>query len=424
MKKKYSLHLLLASTIVCSPSIGIAQNNVFFNKGILQVNSKTILSSYSDFSNQTQGQLVNDGLAYYFGNFTNDGAFTYTKTLDTGEVRFVSTKEQHTIIAGNKVVDLHKVTFDLNTAFWFDLKANLDIWGEANFKEGVIIVDAVVNTVTNQPAGLMSFMPNAKYKNSSASSFVDGAVEKVGAEPFIFPVGNKQHYRPASISAPKNNKDVVLCNYVYHDPAFFEIHQTHVPEIKQINTREYWKVETAKKNQTSFMLTLSWDEHTLLPDLLQNTEQNLHIVHWNSTVKQWEDLGGVVDRENKTITTPANISNFGYFTLARMVDNGPEDDELVIYNYVNATGRDNNDYFIIKNIDKYPNNKVQLFNRWGTKIYETKNYNSEGNVFRGTQKGGGKLSAGTYYYLITYEKKTKNTSYTVKKTGYLHLDAK
>lgn len=425
MMKKNRLPRLILLSIGLSTNIGKAQNNVFYNNGILHVKSKTILSSYADFTNQMQGQLVNDGVTYYFGNFTNDGNFTYTKTLDTGEIQFVSTKQQNTIIAGNKAVDLHKVTFDIQQhKNYFDLKVNLDIWGELDFKEGIIKVDPLVNSTTKQPAGLVSFMPKSKHKNSNASSFVDGTVEKVGAEPFVFPIGNKEYFRPASISAPKNSKDVVLSNYVFQDSSFFEAHAAHAPEIKQVNTQEYWTLEKAKNSQTSFMLTLSWDERTTLPDLLINPEQDLHIVHWNSAQKQWEDLGGIVDMANKTITTPANISNSGYFTLASVQENQPGDDDVIIYNYVNANGGDQNDYFIIKNINRYPQNSVQIFNRWGAKVYETKNYDSQDNVFRGRQTRGGKLPSGTYYYLITYKKETKNTSYTVKKTGYLHLDSK
>ncbi|MDM1046134.1 hypothetical protein HX004_14855 [Myroides sp. 1354] len=97
MIKKIRLLHMTVGALFLSTSMIIAQNNVFYNKGILQVKSKTILSSYSDFANHTQGRLINDGLTYYFGDFSNDGDFTYTKTLTTGEVKFVSMKQQNTV---------------------------------------------------------------------------------------------------------------------------------------------------------------------------------------------------------------------------------------------------------------------------------------------------------------------------------------
>lgn len=425
MIKENRMPRLVLVSVLLSTSITWAQPNVFYNKGILKIKSKTILSTYSDFTNQKHGNFTNDGLMYSFGDFTNNGDFTYTKSVQTGEIYFVNTKSKPMLISGNEPVILNNATFDnQKTQHDFDLKANLDIGGEVDFKAGIIQVDPQLNPTTKQPRGMVSFMPKAQHKNSDTTSFVDGIVEKVGADPFVFPVGNKQHYRPAHISAPPSKNDVVLCAYVYDDSAFFELHQTQAPEIIQLNTHEYWKLEKASNKSTPIVLTLSWDEHTTLPELLLHPGQDLHIVYWNAVKNQWEDLGGIIDVENKTITTPANIDDFGYFTLASTRPDTPGEDDIIIYNYINTLGGDENDYFRIKNINKYPQNTVQIFNRWGAKVYETKNYDSQGNVFKGNQTRGGKLPAGTYYYLITYTKETKNTSYTVKKTGYLHLDAK
>lgn len=63
-------------------------------------------------------------------------------------------------------------------------------------------------------------------------------------------------------------------------------------------------------------------------------------------------------------------------------------------------GDQNHDFFIINNIEQYPNNRVQLFNRWGQKVFEAKNYR---NTWEGisTEVGSGKLlPAGPYYYVI------------------------
>lgn len=424
MKKKYLYRFILTLTVLV-PSLSTAQKTFFYNKGIFQVKSKTLISSFSNFTNLSHGKVMNDGIIYYYGNFSNEGYFDFTKSLATGEVFFINDKRENTRIEGTEVVNLNKVTFDSKRALtYFDLKANLDIWGEVDFKMGIIKVDSLFNTITKLPYGLVSFMPKSKHKNSNALSFIDGQVEKVGAEAFVFPVGNKAHYRPATISAPPSNKEVIWGKYIWNDSAFFAKHQTHVKEIKQINTTEYWKIEKATNSTASIILTLSWDEETTLAEVLSNVESELHIVYWNPTKLRWEDVGGVVDIANKSISTPTNITDFGYFTLATVTEPDTNKDGIIIYNFVNANGGDENDYFRIENITKYPKNTVQIYNRWGAKVYETKNYNHEGNVFKGYQSKGGKLQAGTYYYLITYETETKNRSYTVKKTGYLHLDTK
>lgn len=57
-----------------------------------------------------------------------------------------------------------------------------------------------------------------------------------------------------------------------------------------------------------------------------------------------------------------------------------------------------NDTWIIDNMELFPNNVVNIFNRWGQVMYSQKPYNS-GNVWDGTYEGE-KLPVGTYYYTI------------------------
>ncbi len=59
-----------------------------------------------------------------------------------------------------------------------------------------------------------------------------------------------------------------------------------------------------------------------------------------------------------------------------------------------------NDFFIINNIELYPNNTLQIFNRWGNKVFEGKRYM---NTWDGiaTEGGGSKLlPVGPYFYVL------------------------
>jgi len=71
--------------------------------------------------------------------------------------------------------------------------------------------------------------------------------------------------------------------------------------------------------------------------------------------------------------------------------------DIVIFTAVSANGDGINDEFYIANIEEYPNNKLQIFNRWGNKVYETKGYK---NQWKGTWNGNKDLPDGTYYYLL------------------------
>jgi gliding motility-associated-like protein len=61
-----------------------------------------------------------------------------------------------------------------------------------------------------------------------------------------------------------------------------------------------------------------------------------------------------------------------------------------------------NEYWKIKFIDKFTNNQVMVFNRWGLKVFEQKGYSNDDNskAWDGRDKNGKELPSGTYYYVI------------------------
>jgi gliding motility-associated-like protein len=72
--------------------------------------------------------------------------------------------------------------------------------------------------------------------------------------------------------------------------------------------------------------------------------------------------------------------------------------EIVIPNVFSPNGDGINDKWIIKNIEQYTNNVVQIYNRYGQLLVETKGYSSS-NAWDGTNKGN-PLPVGAYYYII------------------------
>jgi gliding motility-associated-like protein/uncharacterized repeat protein (TIGR01451 family) len=61
-----------------------------------------------------------------------------------------------------------------------------------------------------------------------------------------------------------------------------------------------------------------------------------------------------------------------------------------------------NDRWIIRGLDRYPNNKVVIINRWGNRVFEAAPYNNDWdgtNQFSPTV-GGNELPIGTYYYIL------------------------
>ncbi len=109
-------------------------------------------------------------------------------------------------------------------------------------------------------------------------------------------------------------------------------------------------------------------------------------------------------------------------------NNDPDaEDDLEIFDIMTPNGDGLNDVFVIRGIHNYPNNTVQIFNRWGVQVYETTGYGINGNFFRGYSDGrttisrGEKLPVGTYYYILVYE---NNEGITKKQAGPLYINVK
>lgn len=71
-------------------------------------------------------------------------------------------------------------------------------------------------------------------------------------------------------------------------------------------------------------------------------------------------------------------------------------EEVVIYNTFTPNNDGNNDTWYIGNIYKYPNNKLEVYNRYGKLVYKTSSYTNtwDGHAF------GERLPEGTYFYVL------------------------
>ena len=77
--------------------------------------------------------------------------------------------------------------------------------------------------------------------------------------------------------------------------------------------------------------------------------------------------------------------------------------DLDFFNAITPNGDGKNDAFIISNISSYPNNSLFVFNRYGLKVWEGKNYDNTNVVFNGKDMGGFDLPPATYFYVLIVE---------------------
>jgi len=137
-----------------------------------------------------------------------------------------------------------------------------------------------------------------------------------------------------------------------------------------------------------------------------------------------EDLSDdPIDQTNIDLNGNGNPDDPTIVTLPTVLDAGFE-----IFNGITSNGDGLNDFFRINGIERYPDNNVVIFNRWGVKVFDKDNYRNAENGFRGisdgrvTIKRGDKLPTGTYYYIIRFTGRENpgKSSYA----GYLYVDNK
>lgn len=76
---------------------------------------------------------------------------------------------------------------------------------------------------------------------------------------------------------------------------------------------------------------------------------------------------------------------------------------LTVYNEFSPNGDGVNEFFKIDCISRYPNNVLQVYNRWGNIVFEQRSYNNDWDGTsngRATVQKGDLLPVGTYYYVL------------------------
>lgn len=103
---------------------------------------------------------------------------------------------------------------------------------------------------------------------------------------------------------------------------------------------------------------------------------------------------------------------------------GPVNSNFEIFNGITPNGDGINDFFEIREIENYPNNSLQIFNRWGVLVYEAQSYGIDNVLFSGQSEGRATIAeeralpTGTYFYTLTF---TGDNPGQEVYSGYLYL---
>lgn len=408
------------STIIKTPifvllailSVGVFAQTA--NEGMLYISDGTQFSTMERLNNKISGQFYNDGEAFIYSHFNNDGTLDFYQ--NTGMTRFIGSSEQN--ISGNNIGYLYNAYFNnTSNSIPFQLSGSVEINGTADFEEGIVDNDNFGGTIT--------FNTNANHINTSDYSHVDGPVNKLGDKEFTFPIGDGGFYRFGGISGPANAATNFEGKFFFENSNGLYSHNLRAGAIQEIDNQEYWTIEEKTAENEDVLITLSWRDVTTPQAMITAAQQDaLIIVRWDEASNMWVDEGGAIDLTNQTVTTA--VDDYGVFTFGRLKSDVVLPGGLVVYTGVTPNGDGVNDYFFIDN--QNPNIKnihVEIFNRWGVKVFETNNYGDGGEVFDGystgrlTIKDSEQLPSGTYYYVLDYLFGPSNDRQ--KQAGFLYL---
>lgn len=404
--------------ILVSATAGLFAQTKLHNQGVLSIQGVT--GTLSAIENTNSGTLINDGDFFVYNHYNNDGIVTFSQGSTTGLTRMNGIFGFQDI-SGTIPMEFFDIEFNNNLIQpAFHLSNQINIFNESNFFQGIVDND--------NHGGLVVFENNAFHTNTADQSHVDGYVRKNGNQFFQFPIGDRGRFRYAAISAPQVSTDAFTGKYFWENSNPTYPHENRTGIIELIDNTEYWTVDKTSGNSNVF-LTLTWDEETTPAEIYAAPLEDIHIVRWDESQNLWVDEGGVADAAVNEVTTIINpLTQYGVFTLARVrsQDILPCSGRgVVIYNAVSANDDSKNDYFIIDGIEECPQNTVEIYNRWGVRVYETTAYNTNGNVFKGYSDGritiakNEKLPTGVYFYYINFLDEYGGIQ--TKKAGYLYI---
>lgn len=389
------------------------------NLGKMTVAEGTKFSTVAPFVNEATASFNNDGTAYFYSHFKNNGVVDHTPNL--GLSQFIGTEVQE--ISGSEPAYFNDVLFDNSSAaIPFHLSGMISVDGGVSFFNGI-----VDNEHYN---GVFEMNEAAYHINTEDFAHVNGPVNRAGNQDFTYPVGKKELYRPILVASINNPEAYYEGEYFLENSDHPDTpHKMSSDGIVRIDNQQYWNLEkmTGGEIDDEFVSLTYRDETTpqFIMDAIHN--QTVTIVRWDKDLNMWVDQGGSVDFDNAMVT--ADVDGDGLFTFATLNEDLVSACHVIVYNAVTPNGDGFNDYFRIDSQgDCAQNLSVRIYNRWGVKVFESDNYGEGGDLFdgystgRATIKSSNQLPSGTYFYTLEYDYELDSGGIgREQKAGYLYL---
>lgn len=261
-----------------------------------------------------------------------------------------------------------------------------------------------------QTDNYLNFLDNATNNGSGDISKVDGYAGISNKQNFTFPIGDELQLRQLVLNSDGPNI-FARCAYFFEDPnnptTFPTGFNTTTKDnsIGVIGTTEFWRLEGSIPST----IQITWNERSNIGVLVTDVTR-LGIVGWRKSSSRWVNIGsnGAVGDLTQGFISSASFIPDDY-EIITFADALGEPTELVNTDnfLVTPNGDGVNDSLVIPETDLSPNNSIQIFDRYGLKVFEMNNYTNEFNGFATTNnfviaKDKG-LPSGVYFYILSLD---------------------
>ena len=312
--------------------------------------------------------------------------------------------------------------YDVEIALDNDLQLVLgvDNSNNTNFVLGNII------TPLSQPDIFYTFLDNSFYTGETDLSKIEGYAAITNQTSFAFPIGDREYMRPLILNSESTNL-FAKSAYFFEDPnnpaslsGTFDTFNVAL-DVEVVNDIEFWRLE----GNVPSTVTLSWNSRSAIASLTDDATKIIP-VGWSKLSRRWLNLAGSTAVGNLTegFVSSEQFNPDDYEIITLGVSKIPYEplskDVLSLDNYIVSANDDGiNDAFFIPELADLGANFVQIYDRYGLKVFEMENYTDEfvgfsnlNNVPFASEKG---LPAGVYFYTIAI--KDENLNYQ----GFLYL---
>lgn len=349
-------------------------------------------------------EIHNSAEVGVYSSFINDGMLTG----DSGLIGFYGNNSLQ--LSGTQIPSVFDVEIANENGLF--LETSLVISNNLNFIYGNIL------SSRNDPFSYLELESEAFFQGESNFSKIDGLIQATVNKSYLFPTGDAMYLRPMLVSKVLENT-VLKCSYSFDDPInTFSNSDSLSLNLTYISQQEFWMLSGVN----SLAITISWNDRSSLFKLTSQI-QNLTVVGYHKETKKWLDLGSTETTgtiEEGFITSDELIPDeYEAFTFGSVLENNLPSPNSANY-LITPNGDGINDFLFIPDLENYESNTVQIFNRYGRKVFEAENYTNQfDGAYSLTSPTFGKdsgLPEGVYFYIVNLADVQLNFQ------GFLYID--